>query len=75
MKNEPPEPDPKIEFTGHQLTIIQLWSEEQSAAAVAKVLDLSEHTVLTHLKRMRRKLRVRRTFEVYKYARDKNLIK
>lgn len=57
---------PKI-FTEKQLTVIRHWSEQPNEAAVAEALGLSEHTVHTHLRRMRAKLGVRRTFEVYKH--------
>jgi DNA-binding CsgD family transcriptional regulator len=54
-------------FTEHQRAIIREWSRQPSIAAVAEALELSEHTVQTHLKRMRRKLGVNRTFDVYRY--------
>lgn len=63
-----------IQFTDHQLLIIQLWSEKARISQVAEELDLSEHTIQTHLKRMRRKLGVRRTFDVYRYVKERELI-
>lgn len=75
MKNDPLHQKTAVEFTGHQLSILRLWAEQDSIAAIARALELSEHTVQTHLKRMRRKLKVNRTFEVYKYAMDKKLIR
>ncbi len=60
---------PKI-FTEKQIEVIRRWSELPNEAAVAVALGLSEHTVHTHLRRMRAKLGVRRTFEVYKHLVD-----
>lgn len=52
-------------FTDRQLEIIFEWAENKSTALAAEKLNISEHTLHTHLKRMRRKLGVNRTFDVY----------
>lgn len=62
------------EFTTRQLLILQLWAEHSKIRNIADELGLSEHTVQTHLKRMRRKLGVHRTFDVYKYAKERQLL-
>lgn len=54
-------------FTDRQKEVIRCWAREKSIPAAAKELAISEHTLNTHLKRMRRKLGVHRTFEVYLY--------
>lgn len=61
-------------FTDKQLEIIRCWSELPNEAAIAEALGLSEHTVHTHLRRMRAKLGVSRTFEVYKHLIEKGLL-
>lgn len=63
-----------IEFTQHQIAIIRTWAEQPSILSAAQKLNLSEHTVQTHLKRMRGKLAVNRTFDVYLYMKKKCLI-
>jgi len=69
-----PKPNSKINFTDHQVLIIQLWSECPRIKEIANILELSEQTVQTHLKRMRAKLNVKRTFEVYKYMQENGMI-
>lgn len=66
-------PDPKI-FTEKQLAVIRQWSEQPSEAKIAEALGISEHTVHTHLRRLRAKLGVKRTFEVYKYLVERELL-
>lgn len=58
---------PAITFTPWQVTIIRCWSELDSAPEIANRLEISEHTLQTHLKRLRSKVNVSRTFGVYKY--------
>lgn len=65
---------PKV-FTARQLDIIRCWSNLPNEAAIAQALGLSEHTVHTHLRRMRQKLGVNRTFDVYKYLIGKGFLK
>lgn len=63
-----------IPFTDRQLEILQLWSEQPKIKNIGEVLGISESTVQTQLKRMRNKLNVSRTFDVYKYALDHDLL-
>ena len=58
----------QVTFTAHQLLILELWAENTNLEQVATQMGLSLHTVHTHLKRMRKKLGVGRTFELWKYA-------
>ena len=64
----------QVIFTQKQLEVIELWSEKGSVSEVANTLGISKHTVYTKLKRMRKKLNVNRTFDVYKYAKEQELI-
>ena len=63
-----------IHFTQHQITIIKTWAEQPSISHTAHKLNLSEHTVQTHLKRMRHKLNVSRTFDVFRYMQKQKLL-
>lgn len=63
-----------VKFTERQLHIIKCWSEVGGEKEIAKVLGISVNSVHTHLRRMRKKLVVNRTFDVYKYAKDNDLI-
>lgn len=62
-------------FTDRQLDVLICWSELAGEAAIAEKLGMSVHTVHTHLRRMRHKLGVKRTFDVYKYAQKEGLLK
>ena len=70
MKDLPDYEDKKIQFTDKQLTILKLWAQCDTIAEVAVKLQLSVNTVQTQLKRMRKKLGVTRTFDLYKYAQE-----
>ncbi|HMQ89664.1 MAG TPA: helix-turn-helix transcriptional regulator [Flavilitoribacter sp.] len=59
---------PEKNFTDHQIEILRLWAEKPVIAQVAAELNVSTNTVQTQLSRMRKKLGVRRTFELYRYA-------
>lgn len=73
-QNKQSESEQEALFTSHQREIIREWSRQPSIVAVAEALGLSEHTVQTHLKRMRRKLGVNRTFDVYLHLNKENLL-
>lgn len=73
-KNSEKKEECKIHFTEHQILIIQMWAQYPKIKHIAEELELSEHTVQTHLKRLRRKLGVSRTFEVYRYLKEQELI-
>ena len=54
-----------IYFSKRQLEVIAAWGECPNPMELARRLGMSVHTVQTHLKRMRRKLGVKRTVEVW----------
>lgn len=58
-------------LTDRELIVLKHWSELATEDAIADALSLSPHTIHTHLRRMRKKLNVRRTFDVYKHAMEK----
>jgi len=66
--------DTKVNFTDRQVEVIKCWIAYQSAAQAAKELDIKEDTFQTHLKRMRRKLEVHRTVDVYVYMCQEGLV-
>lgn len=72
-KKESPPSSETIHFTQHQIEIIKIWAEQPSISQTAHKLNLSEHTVQTHLKRMRNKLQVSRSFDVYLYMKSQQL--
>lgn len=65
----------KVRFTAHQITIIQKWADCASVAKAAEELNIQPATLETHLKRLRRKLGVHRTFDVYRYMLLQGLVK
>lgn len=62
------------EFTVHQLLILKTWADQPSIREVAVELNLSENTVQTHLRRMRKKVGVSRTFDVWQYVKERGLL-
>jgi|GEM_PF-1887286 len=66
MKSSPLSPSSaSFVFSKRQLEVIAAWGVCPDPAKVAQQLDMSVHTVQTHLKRMRRKIGVHRTVEVW----------
>lgn len=65
---ENPSDDRTVRFTDKQLAVLACWGEVSGEAAIAEEMGISIHTVHTHLRRMREKLGVKRTFDLYKYA-------
>lgn len=61
-------------FTEHQLSVIRAWADYETAHQAAAALGLRESTLQTHLKRMRAKIGVSRTFGVYQYLTNKGLL-
>lgn len=61
-------------FTEKQLAILKIWSEENSIHRVADHFNLSHYTIETQLKRMRKKIGVNRTVDVFIYAQKRNWI-
>jgi DNA-binding CsgD family transcriptional regulator len=66
---------PDVTFTERQLEVLACWGEVAGEAAIAEVLEISTHSVHTHLRRARAKLKVNRTFDAYKYALQKGMLK
>jgi DNA-binding NarL/FixJ family response regulator len=52
-------------FSKKQLEVMRAWSECPDPSVIARQLHISEHTVQTHLKRIRRKAGVHRTVEAW----------
>ena len=61
----------EVPFTERQLLIMKLWEELENTEEIALKLGVSVNTIVTHLRRMREKLGVKRTFEVYKYIKER----
>lgn len=61
-------------FSDRQVEIISEWETAKSASEAADNLGISEHTYKTHLKRMRAKLSVNRTFEVFRHLQERGLL-
>lgn len=59
--------DDKIVFTDRQIEIIEGWSNTSSIGLLSKQLGIQESTVQTHLRRLRARLKVQRTVDVYLY--------
>ena len=57
----------RVLFTDWQVAIIEHWAEAGTATEAARCLSISENTFQTHLKRLRRKVKVNRTVDVYRY--------
>ena len=72
MKN--PDPPQIISFTDRQVEIIKSWVEYKSVAMAAEKMEIKEETFHTHLKRMRKKIAVHRTVDVYLYMKENNII-
>jgi DNA-binding CsgD family transcriptional regulator len=62
--NSPPAP---CVFSRRQADIIRHWGRSFDPQQVAHELDIKVSTVQTHLSRMRKKLGVKRTVEVWEY--------
>ena len=62
------------EFTADQLLILKTWAEQPGIRQVAAELNLAENTVQTHLRRMRSKLGVSRTFDVWQHVKEQGLL-
>lgn len=56
-----------VSFTEWQVKIMRYWGNTDTVQDAADQLKISLHTLQTHLKRMRRKVGVKRTFDVYLY--------
>lgn len=67
-------PEQSVYFTPHQIQVIKKWATLKSSAKAAKALGIEEQTVLTHLRRMRLKLGVKRTVDVYIHMVEEELL-
>lgn len=61
-------------FSDRQIEIITQWADAKSASEASLNLGIAEHTYRTHLKRMRAKLKVNRTFDVYRHLLERELL-
>lgn len=59
--------DRVVVFTDRQLEVIRAWASTKSSSEAANLLEITDYTFQTHLKRMRNKLGVHRTLDVYLY--------
>lgn len=73
-KQNNPSKKGQVEFTDRQIAVLKSWADCATIAEVAVTLGLSENTVQTQLKRMRKKLGVNRTFDVYKHVLKRGLL-
>lgn len=75
IENKQPSPNKKpIRFTDRQRNIMKAWAEHSTIATASRELNISEHTFQTHLRRMRKKIEVPRTFEVYEYMKNNQIL-
>jgi len=61
-------------FSERELEVLRVWSSTDSIEYATDTLSISERTIETHLKNMRRKLGVRRTMDVVLYAKGKGWV-
>lgn len=57
----------EVVFTDRQIEIMEAWSANDSLNLISEKLGITENTVQTHLKRLRARLNVHRTVDVYLY--------
>lgn len=55
-------------FSKRQLDVIESWGKSFDPEAVAQELGIKVNSIQTHLRRMRKKLGVKRTVEVWEYS-------
>lgn len=75
MKDKTKNGNPAVTFSERQLEVLACWGEVAGEAAIAEELNISPHSVHTHLRRIRAKLKVNRTFDAYKYALNRGWLK
>lgn len=56
------------DFSKRQLEVIDRWGKSFDPVLVAREMEIKVSTVHTHLKRMRKKIGVRKTVEVWEYV-------
>lgn len=64
----------KIKFTAKQRRIVKAWAMYPTIAEASKEMEISENTFQTHLRRLRQKVKVNRTFDVYQYMKNHDLL-
>lgn len=74
IKNENSAKPSGVQFTTRQKEIVRAWAKYPTIAQASAAMDISEHTFQTHLRRLRRKIQVNRTFDVYEYMKQKELL-
>lgn len=62
-------------FTDRQIEIIEGWSKTSSIGVLSEELGIQESTVQTHLRRLRERINVQRTVDVYLYMLRNNHLK
>lgn len=58
-------------FSDRELEVLRVWSSTDSTEDATSTLGISERTIETHLKNMRKKLGARRTMDVVLYAKGR----
>ncbi|MEN0050612.1 MAG: LuxR C-terminal-related transcriptional regulator [Bacteroidota bacterium] len=61
-------------FSDRELEILKVWKDLDTTGKAANALGISERTLETHLRNMRRKLQVKRSMDVVLHARDQGWI-
>jgi len=61
-------------FSDRELEVLRVWSSTDSTEYATSTLGISERTIETHLKNMRRKLGVRRTMDVVLFAKERGWV-
>ncbi|WP_170110568.1 LuxR C-terminal-related transcriptional regulator [Flavilitoribacter nigricans] len=63
-----------MKFTERQRAIVKAWAKHPTIAQASEALGISEHTFQTHLRRMRSKVNVNRTFDLYRYMQQHQML-
>jgi len=65
---------PAIKFSKRQLEVIGFWGKSFDPVLVAREMEIKVSTVQTHLRRMRKKIGVKKTIEVWEYVKPNHKI-
>ena len=63
-----------FDITKREKDVLMMLSNGLSAAEIAKQLNISDHTIITHRKNLLRKMCAKNTVELVKFAVEKNII-